>query len=62
MGLLYLLSLPPMPIILRPATFYPSPQQFKYIEFTARYDDMKDREGWHAAVCGVAKSGTRLSD
>ena len=38
------------------------PQQFKYIEFTARYDDMKDREGWHAAVCGVAKSGTRLSD
>ena len=21
-----------------------------------------DREAWHAAVCGVAKSGTQLSD
>jgi len=24
--------------------------------------EMKDREVWHAAVCGVAKSQTRLSD
>ena len=23
---------------------------------------VKDREAWHAAVCGVAKSPTRLSD
>ena len=23
---------------------------------------MKDREAWHAAACGVAKSQTRLSD
>ena len=23
---------------------------------------VEEREGWHAAVCGVAKSGTRLND
>ena len=23
---------------------------------------VKDREGWHVAVCGVTKSQTRLSD
>ena len=23
---------------------------------------VKDREAWYATVCGVAKSGTRLSD
>ena len=31
-------------------------------EFEQTLGDMKDREPWHAAVHGVAKSQTRLSD
>ena len=39
------------------------PPQFKYIDFTARYDDMKDREGWYAAVRGVGRVGhDRVTD
>ena len=28
----------------------------------SKLQEMADREAWHAAVHGVAKSGTRLSD
>ena len=32
------------------------------MSFSKLWKMVKDREAWHAAVHGVAKSGTRLSD
>ena len=32
------------------------------MSFSKRQELVMDREAWHAAIHGVAKSGTRLSD
>ena len=32
------------------------------VNLSKLWEMVKDRESWHAAVCGVAKSQTRLND
>ena len=34
----------------------------KDMSLSKLWESVKDREAWHAAICGVTKSQTRLSD